>query len=557
MPVQGRITFDSYQNMGAITYGKTPIGAVYYGTKLIWQKISDSSVVETFDIGGSDNSYPAARIHVDTARIMSFSVFVTVDQVVDPMYAVICQITDNGVKTVASIGNNLEYSGCNPSKYVTDKGAIVYEVKVAATDQTDGIPVDDGIYYFMIGTHAENQYAHNKIVLADNALIAQTCRVEDYSIPTMGGTVSEDPFTMLDVRCLLDIKTKDVFVDDPISRAVITASFDPIKERISIDSVICDGFDVSGPSFVDHYEYTFDGVTTYTTSDITIPITNMDFSDGSQKTISIIAVSCKDESVKSPSTSLSFGFDISMNIDYIEIDRILTWDIKNNGVDYSENIEQYSWSDDAGHSGATGYQLLSVESFDAGDYILSIQGITTNNNKLMPVSKSFTIVKYETYHSVNLSEGGTGVWIDYSPSTDVVLVSYTSLAPGGYYSFGTTPASLQIREVDSSNMTAPTKICDLKMTETAAETPIRTVEDDKLFSYTYAPSTASSVTLYAGHRYILGTCASSNQYNFMGTCSYSSSSTNDMATFSFYNQEEDYTHVVVSSYKIDVKFKFG
>lgn len=505
MPITGQISFAQFANMGDIYYGDQQIGAVYYGSQLIWKHVID---VDEFDIGGEGNDIPAIRCRTSGGNLMSLVVYVPNNQVKAPSYGIIGKIESGGIKTIASLGaGNLTYAGTEvTSKYATVDGNPVYAVKLNAADQLNGIPIEAGEYVVVVSAHGENEYAYNKIAMNDGEENAFCYRVVDYGLTNqIDAYWTVDPVS-LDQSTVISFNYKRYDVD-PIIDANMEFKLDGETESIVVKLTDADGADIT--NLATRFEYTIDGVS-YTSTSNKLTYENLDFSvAGVYHDVTVVAHSLKGNksSVGEYSFTVLYEFD---NFSYDGIEHALTWDIRAGGADAALSVATYNWS--AGeYSGVVHSSMIDTTEMATGSYVFTIGGVTNRNNKLPTIQTQQIDVGVDTHvytsHSVPEDQRNLGCAV-FIPTQDVVLESYTFLS--------TNPEewnnARMIWRVDGTG-SSPSNYVDIGASFAAtniANTGLLTTDNEIVYKHVEAMN--NSVVLEAGKKYLLALPSTQNTW---------------------------------------------
>lgn len=508
MAITGQISFGTYDNMGAIVYDAKDaayeIGEVYYGLDLIWKK--DDSPVWKYHTLDGDASIPMAVKTLPVCRLMSFS-FYTIENLPSSPYSLSARIvsyegepigsTLHGAHMTTFASKSNMTAVCEPTTLKTEDGLSIYKVTYTANDTGGIIIPKQAAYVFCLdsraGSSTVKSFVYNNL---------STCPVYDYSygnwlpdnVDNIGTKWDDRDFgSKTNYNTTIDIVTKPVFENDPVPDATVEVIWDYMNENIVI-SLINDGVDVS--SYVDHYEYTFNGVDS-TSENNTIPISGMDFT-GTDKHYDVIAHAVSKEGNISATDTGTVRMPVNMNFSaYDTIANTLSWvPMYNDEDNYASRIARYVWICGSYSSANSPDSVIDCNTFTNGTYHAVVSAVTINGNRIKTsYSPEFVVdIDPHTWGYAMFDEQHIPA-AKYVPATTENISGYT------YYSLSNgspQPESMGIVDIDNHTVVAKMKVSVITLTN-------KKTSDGKhnLYEYTLTTSDDVPVTLTAGRTYYL------------------------------------------------------
>lgn len=516
MAIIGQISFGGFENMSSIVYcgpdTMYSIGEVYYGLDLVWKtdSVQPEDKWEAYQL--AENNSPFAVKYLTASRLLSFSFYTIVDMtetagIINNAKLVRYDSIPTGDRlnarymTTVGSSQNMTYR-CDNTALRTEGGDPIYKVTYTATDTDNGIVIPfDGYYVFVLSNIAKYDPLNTGISRNENDCI--TYQHSYYNLPDGDLNVIGHNWATTDWNIgeqtqyltAIEVKTRNIFDDDPIPDAIINAYWDYMNECVTIQSIQNDGADAS--AYVDHYEYTI-AEDTYTSTGINFPVSNLDFT-GTDKhyTMEIVAVS------KDGNSSAVYRVNVEMPVtmqfsSYDAVVNRLYWEPMYNDENYSSRINRYIWVCGQYSGGATD-NYIDCSNFDNGTYHAVVSAVTINGNRIKTsYSPDFVvdIDKHVWSYSVT-TESNVPVAL-YTPTSNETISGYSF-----YAIYNNIPdASLMVlMEIDANNYSSRTSVANLKVSTIELVPKMTSDKKYQLNEYVFSSVDGNPIILEAGKTY--------------------------------------------------------
>lgn len=517
MAIIGQISFGGFENMSSIVYcgpdTMYSIGEVYYGLDLVWKtdSVQPEDKWEAYQL--AENNSPFAVKYLTASRLLSFSFYTIVDMtetagIINNAKLVRYDSIPTGDRlnarymTTVGSSQNMTYR-CDNTALRTEGGDPIYKVTYTAIDTDNGIVIPfDGYYVFVLSNIAKYDPLNTGISRNENDCI--TYQHGYYNLPDGDLNVIGHNWATTDWNIgeqtpyltAIEVKTRNIFDDDPIPDAIINAYWDYMNECVTIQSIQNDGADAS--AYVDHYEYTI-AEETYTSTGIHFPVSNLDFT-GTDKhyTMEIVAVS------KDGNSSAVYRVNVEMPVtmqfsSYDAIVNRLYWEPMYNNENYASRIARYIWVCGQYSSGTATDNYIDCSNFDNGTYHAVVSAVTINGNRIKTsYSPDFVvdIDKHVWSYSV-AGEGNVPVAL-YTPTSNETISGYSF-----YAIYNNIPdASLMVlMEIDANNYSSRTSVANLKVSTIELVPKMTSDKKYQLNEYVFSTVDGNPITLEAGKTY--------------------------------------------------------
>lgn len=518
MAIIGQISFGGFENMSSIVYcgpdTMYSIGEVYYGLDLVWKtdSVQPEDKWEAYQL--AEYNSPFAVKYLTASRLLSFSFYTIVDMtetagIINNAKLVRYDSIPTGDRlnarymTTVGSSQNMTYR-CDNTALRTEGGDPIYKVTYTAIDTDNGIVIPfDGYYVFVLSNIAKYDPLNTGISRNENDCI--TYQHGYYNLPPEGdlnvighnwATTDWNIGEQTQYLTAIEVKTRNIFDDDPIPDAIINAYWDYMNECVTIQSIQNDGADAS--AYVDHYEYTI-AEETYTSTGINFPVSNLDFT-GTDKhyTMEIVAVS------KDGNSSAVYRVNVEMPVtmqfsSYDAIVNRLYWEPMYNNENYASRVARYIWVCGQYSSGGTTDNYIDCSNFENGTYHAVVSAVTINGNRIKTsYSPDFVvdIDKHVWSYSVT-AERNVPVAL-YTPTSNEIISGYSFYA---IYNDIPDASLMVLMEIDANNYSSRTSIASLKVSTIDLVPKMTSDKKYQLFEYVFSSVDGNPIILEAGKTY--------------------------------------------------------
>lgn len=517
MAIIGQISFGGFENMSSIVYcgpdTMYSIGEVYYGLDLVWKtdSVQPEDKWEAYQL--AEKNSPFAVKYLTASRLLSFSFYTIVDMtetagIINNAKLVRYDSIPTGDRlnarymTTVGSSQNMTYR-CDNTALRTEGGDPIYKVTYTAIDTDNGIVIPfDGYYVFVLSNIAKYDPLNTGISRNENDCI--TYQHGYYNLPEGDLNVIGHNWATTDWNIgeqtqyltAIEVKTRNIFDDDPIPDAIINAYWDYMNECVTIQSIQNDGADAS--AYVDHYEYTI-AEETYTSTGINFPVSNLDFT-GTDKhyTMEIVAVS------KDGNSSAVYRVNVEMPVtmqfsSYDAIVNRLYWEPMYNNENYASRVARYIWVCGQYSSGGTTDNYIDCSNFGNGTYHAVVSAVTINGNRIKTsYSPDFVvdIDKHVWSYSVT-AERNVPVAL-YTPTSNEIISGYSFYA---IYNDIPDASLMVLMEIDANNYSSRTSIASLKVSTIDLVPKMTSDKKYQLFEYVFSSVDGNPIILEAGKTY--------------------------------------------------------
>lgn len=518
MAIIGQISFGGFENMSSIVYcgpdTMYSIGEVYYGLDLVWKtdSVQPEDKWEAYQL--AENNSPFAVKYLTASRLLSFSFYTIVDMtetdgIINNAKLVRYDSIPTGdrlnARYMTTVGSNQNMTyRCDSTALRTEGGDPIYKVTYTAIDTDNGIVIPfDGYYVFVLSNIAKYDPLNTGISRNENDCI--TYQHGYYNLPPEGdlnvighnwATTDWNIGEQTQYLTAIEVKTRNIFDDDPIPDAIINAYWDYMNECVTIQSIQNDGADAS--AYVDHYEYTI-AEETYTSTGINFPVSNLDFT-GTDKhyTMEIVAVS------KDGNSSAVYRVNVEMPVtmqfsSYDAIVNRLYWEPMYNNENYASRVARYIWVCGQYSSGGTTDNYIDCSNFENGTYHAVVSAVTINGNRIKTsYSPDFVvdIDKHVWSYSVT-AERNVPVAL-YTPTSNEIISGYSFYA---IYNDIPDASLMVLMEIDANNYSSRTSIASLKVSTIDLVPKMTSDKKYQLFEYVFSSVDGNPIILEAGKTY--------------------------------------------------------
>lgn len=310
---------------------RTPVQAVYVipaGTTkaevqanldkyLSWRLVSSGTSTWQFVNTLNQDSRPMALIKIVPAKLLEFTVYHSkkITSISDVIARYTGEFTTGKITTTScfTVANstNMKLVSSNLISEKTKTGEDIYKTVIAASDSENGILLEDELYVFYLAhTNENNSWEHNVAYNDEDRVIARWGH-SWFVQNTIGAQWQNDNGNgngVCDGFIKIELKTKDIFDEDPVASSEIFVNFNDYYNRLEWTIKTND---INIEQYVDEYVLNIDSVEYRVSGSRQFDCSGL--SNGVH-TLSIYATAKSDPTITSNAKDLTFTVDVDNHV---------------------------------------------------------------------------------------------------------------------------------------------------------------------------------------------------------------------------------------------------